>query len=295
MQPTLRCLALNAAALALIFLIPNPTSALGLCSPDATTACFAGGDIQVTVDWIDGSGTTNAATLVPVNGLTTTSIFRFDDTEASEVAIRVLDQCGFNNRYWVSASSLSDLEHTITVQNLSNGQVRTYANPAGTVPSPILDSDALDCGAPLLPPALPTVSAGGDSELFLVNNRFRAVLIWFDFVGDIGFGLPTPILNRSGYFGVLNSDPQVHLKLVEGDNGFYRLVVGSLTNIEWELMITDLCTLDSGTYDQPLGSLTTVTDDQAFSIECAALIFTDSFEGGTTGAWSAVVGESQAP
>lgn len=46
-----------------------------------------------------------------------------------------MDGRAFNNRFWVFAGALTDLEYTITVTDTTTGATRSYANPAGRVAS----------------------------------------------------------------------------------------------------------------------------------------------------------------
>jgi len=46
-----------------------------------------------------------------------------------------VDGRALNGRFWVFSGALSNVEYTITVTDTSTGQVRTYANPAGSLVS----------------------------------------------------------------------------------------------------------------------------------------------------------------
>ena len=49
-----------------------------------------------------------------------------------EVFVKVLDGRGVNGSYWIFYSGLTDLEYTVTVQELDTGRVQTYLKPAGS-------------------------------------------------------------------------------------------------------------------------------------------------------------------
>ena len=49
-----------------------------------------------------------------------------------EVFVKVLDGRGVNGSYWIFYSGLTDLEYTVTVQELDTGRVRSYLKPAGS-------------------------------------------------------------------------------------------------------------------------------------------------------------------
>ena len=52
-----------------------------------------------------------------------------------ELLVKVLDGRPLNAKFWVFIGSASGLEYTITVTDTSNGAVKTYFTPAGTLAS----------------------------------------------------------------------------------------------------------------------------------------------------------------
>lgn len=57
--------------------------------------------------------------------------------------VRVLDQCQTpSNRFWVFASSLTNVEVALTVTDTRTGQTKRYGNPLGTPFQPIQDTTA---------------------------------------------------------------------------------------------------------------------------------------------------------
>ncbi len=114
----------------------------GTCVPDSETLCLSGGRFQVTIDWATDQGTSGrgqAEALTPDTGT-----FTFFDPTNVEIVIKVLNACSFNNRFWVFAGGLTNVETSMTVTDTLTGIVNTYQNPQGEDFIPILSVDAFD-------------------------------------------------------------------------------------------------------------------------------------------------------
>jgi 6-phosphogluconolactonase (cycloisomerase 2 family) len=61
-----------------------------------------------------------------------------------EVLIKVLDGCAINDRVWVFAAGLTNVELTITLRG-RDGAERTYVNPLGQPFAPLQDTSAFPC------------------------------------------------------------------------------------------------------------------------------------------------------
>jgi hypothetical protein len=59
-----------------------------------------------------------------------------------EVTVKLLNGCGFNDRFWVFAAGMTNVDVTITVTDTQTGAVKTYKNPANTTFKTILDTTA---------------------------------------------------------------------------------------------------------------------------------------------------------
>ena len=66
----------------------------------------------------------------------------FFDPDNTELTVKVLDACGVNDRYWVFASGLTNVEVLITVTDTQAGRVRQYFNPRGRAFAPVQDISA---------------------------------------------------------------------------------------------------------------------------------------------------------
>ena len=60
--------------------------------------------------------------------------------------IKVIDGCGYNDRYWVFAGGLTNVETHLTVRDTlhSDGTSFTRTNPLNQAFAPILSIDAFD-------------------------------------------------------------------------------------------------------------------------------------------------------
>jgi hypothetical protein len=116
------------------------------CTPGATNLCLNNGRFEVTVQWTTKEGTSGTGQAQPLTA--DTGFFWFFASTNVEVVIKVLDGCGLNQRFWVFAGGLTDVEAVITVTDTQTGQVKTYKNPSGTAFLPIQDTDAFETCTP---------------------------------------------------------------------------------------------------------------------------------------------------
>jgi len=86
---------------------------------------------------VGNQGDANAAPFGDDSGL-----FWFFDDQNLELAVKVIDACSFNNRYWVYAAGLTNLEVTLTVEDTERQVPWSRINPLGTAFPAILDSQA---------------------------------------------------------------------------------------------------------------------------------------------------------
>jgi Leucine-rich repeat (LRR) protein len=111
-----------------------------VCVPGANTLCLSGGRFKVQAGWRTREGQTGAGRAVTLTG--DTGYFWFFNESNIEMVIKVLDACGVNQRFWVFAGGLTDVQIDITVTDTRTGDVKTYRNPQGTAFQPIQDTEA---------------------------------------------------------------------------------------------------------------------------------------------------------
>jgi hypothetical protein len=117
----------------------KPAATPPACVPGDTRLCLNGGRFQVEARWT-ANGSSDAAHAVPMT--TDTGYFWFFADTNVEMVIKVLNACGFNQRYWVYAGGLTSVKVHLTVTDTQTGAVKTYDNPQGTAFRPIQDSSA---------------------------------------------------------------------------------------------------------------------------------------------------------
>ena len=95
---------------------------------NATTLCLNNGRFSVRTVWTTGSGT-GSGQAVALTG--DTGYFWFFSPNNVEMVTKVVTGCPVNNRYWVFAGGLTNVNVVMTVTDTQTGTVRTYVNPQG--------------------------------------------------------------------------------------------------------------------------------------------------------------------
>jgi Spondin_N len=108
--------------------------------PPPQPLLLGGGRFRIEAEWQDFGGI--GAHAHPVQLTDDTGYFWFFEETNVEVVIKVLDGCGFNDRYWVFAGGLTNVALELTVEDTTTGQTNVYANPLGAPFQPIQDLDA---------------------------------------------------------------------------------------------------------------------------------------------------------
>ncbi len=114
----------------------TPAATASTCSPGPATLCLNGGRFKVEAHWrtADGSGAGTAESLGEDSGR-----FWFFSEDNTELVVKVLNACSFDDRYWVFASGLTNVEVQITVTDTQAGKARRYFNPQGKAFAPVQD------------------------------------------------------------------------------------------------------------------------------------------------------------
>jgi hypothetical protein len=119
----------------------GPKSA-GACAPAEHALCL-GGRFEVRASWRDASGNGAEATAVPLT--TDTGTFWFFDAANVELVVKVLEACVLNDRFWLFAGGLTDVEVVLTVTDTTTGAAREYHNPVGRPYQTVRDTSAFSC------------------------------------------------------------------------------------------------------------------------------------------------------
>ena len=110
------------------------------CAADAATLCLSGDRFRVTSTFATPQGQQGVGQAVRLT--VDTGYFTFFDPANVELVAKVLNACALNQKIWVFAGGLTNVQVTMTVTDTSNGAVKTYTNPLGTPFLPILDTGA---------------------------------------------------------------------------------------------------------------------------------------------------------
>jgi hypothetical protein len=109
------------------------------CAGDTTGLCLNAGRFRVTATWQSPTAS-GAGTAVPLTS--DTGYLWFFSSSNVELVVKVVDGRGFNNKFWVFAGGLTNVETTITVTDTQTGALKTYHNPPSTAFQPIQDTAA---------------------------------------------------------------------------------------------------------------------------------------------------------
>jgi len=112
------------------------------CADDATHLCLTGERFRVSAAWRDFEGVEGVGQAVPIGA--DSGLFWFFAPDNVELAIKVLDGCGVDDRYWVYAAGLTNVRVDLLVEDTETGATWSYTNPKGQPFPPILDTLALD-------------------------------------------------------------------------------------------------------------------------------------------------------
>ena len=253
------------------------------CEADAYTLCLAGGRFAVRAFWRNRAGAEDLAEKIPLTA--DTGGFYFFDSTNFELLVKVLDACAINQRFWVFAAGLTDVEVDVLVTDTFTGQVQTYHNEQGRPFAPVQDIDSFDgCNASaplgwtapaleeaaastLEPVAGPCVAAPG--ILCLGGGRFRVSASWTDFVGQNGPAVAFPQSANSGLFYFFGQNNlELAIKVLDGCalNGRYWVYVAGLTDVGVSILVEDLIGGGSWTRSSPLGTpFEPILDSAAFA------------------------------
>ncbi|MEA2599637.1 MAG: hypothetical protein QOF89_629 [Acidobacteriota bacterium] len=115
-------------------------AASGACVPGLTTLCLEGGRFKVEGTFQTPDGQLGSAKTVKLTE-ETGYLWFFSDTNV-EAVVKILNACTFNQRFWVFAGGLTNVQTTLTVTDTATGLAKTYQNPQSTAFQPIQDTSA---------------------------------------------------------------------------------------------------------------------------------------------------------
>ncbi len=225
------------------------------CVADANTLCLWNGRFEVRMT---SNGTAGKAT--PYNN--GTGYFWLFSSANLEVAVRVLDGSSTNGQLWFSHASLTQEPYTLTVRDTVTGVTEPYTKPAlslcgGTdfglgspaaVPAEGSASGAVGFeAAPALASRVACVPSA--TNLCLQGDRF-AVQVRRGSVYQAG----VEHTSETGSFSFFAANqPEVVVKVLDGNwlNDHYWVFFGSMTDVGYEVLVTDTVTGTTRSYPSP--------------------------------------------
>ena len=214
--------------------------------------------------------------------------FWFFRPDNVELAVKVLDARTVNGRFWAFLGSLSNVGYSVQVTDVLTGNGLQWINPEGTFSSRAdartlaapVPAGAVAAGRPAPAPG-PVAAAGRPlapapaatcppSAVCVLGDRFEVAARWRNAAGDWKAAevVPlTPDTARLWFFRPGN--PELVVKVLDGRavNGHFWVFYASLTDVEFELTVSDLESGDQVTYPNPPGHLASRGDAAAFDGE----------------------------
>jgi Matrixin/Fibronectin type III domain len=281
--------------------LSTPSNAVKVTTPAAapapdcdsgTALCLASNRFRVEVDWRNqhSGNVRGKGTLTRISDQAG-AVWFFQPSEV-DLIVKVLDGRSSNNRFWVFAGSLTDVEFWIKVTDTQTGAVRVYHNRPGdtrgmadtsalaasaaaaTAVTPLVEIRTLTPTAPVpdvqVPAAVsPSTCASGLNTLCLAG-RFLFEVNWRNqHSGATGVGgtVSAGGTDNTGSFWFFDAaNVELVLKVVDGRplTGKFWVFYGSLSDVEYWVKVTDTQTGNIKIYHSKPGSLSGLTDTAAF-------------------------------
>lgn len=109
-----------------------PPTAAAPCAGDAQSLCLLSGRFRVGVTFRNpNDGTTGTGHAVP--GSDQTGTFWFFSPSNTELVVKLLDGRSLNGKFWSFYGALSNVDYTVTVDDLATGARKTYRNRQGNL------------------------------------------------------------------------------------------------------------------------------------------------------------------
>jgi YVTN family beta-propeller protein len=262
------------------------------CQEDGETLCLRAGALRARATFVDPrDGATHRAHAVRLSD--GGGGFSFFDSAALDLALKAIDGRPLTTTFWVFAGSLTSVDWKLTVEAPASGRSRTFRAARPSCGDVDMASLPVAAAAPAAGgggggghgavaatlPSTPTSSPAGTTigcapsptALCLLGDRFRVEARWTNPRGGTsGTARALPLLADSGLFSFFDRDnPEVAVKLLDGRgvNGGFWFFDGRLTDLGYELVVTDTATGQHRVYPRPAGQRCGGVDLAAFIAE----------------------------
>lgn len=238
----------------------------GLCSPDTATMCLLRRRFRVQVAWHNqfnntfGFGRAIART-------DSAGFFSFGDPSNIELLVKLLDFG--DGTFKVFYGELTNLQFSVAISDMNDplNFTKTYSNSPGDCGG--IDQDFLngEGGANATSAQAGTKGAckPDKNTICLLNRRFAMTMTWHNqFNNTSGTGGAVPVSDLTGAFYFTDqSDLELVAKVIDfGDR--IAVFYGSLSNLEYDLTVTDTSAGVQKTYHNPPGQFCGGLDNTAF-------------------------------
>jgi hypothetical protein len=260
------------------------------CAAAADALCLLGRRFQVKAQWRDaGTGAHGSGRTILDSDQT--GMFWFFDPSNVELIVKVLDGRPLNDFFWTFYGGLSDVEYWVTVTDTRTGHAQTYFNPSGNLcggadvtslpagdragAAAASDAARRPAGRALQTPVTAqtpqaSVGCGGGppGALCLLGARFRVEVSWTNPQnGASGSGAAVPLTDQTGLFWFFDAaDVELVVKILDGRplNGKFWFFYGALSNVQYDVRVTDTTDGATNTYHNAAGNLCGMGDTSAF-------------------------------
>jgi hypothetical protein len=114
----------------------------GTCASSGTAMCLNGGRFRVEATFRANGGITTAAKTVKLTD--DSGYLWFFNADNVELIVKVLNGCGVNNRFWVFAGGLTNVQVDLFVTDTLRDVQKHYVNPLNTPFPPLQDTNAFN-------------------------------------------------------------------------------------------------------------------------------------------------------
>ncbi len=118
----------------------------GPCDETRSALCLKEGRFEATVEWrrSDAEANRQAKRVAPPSETSGSGLFSFSAGDDVQLLLNVVDGCADNDRYGIHLAAVSDAEITVRVRDTQTGRTWVHFSPAGSLPAPVRDLEALD-------------------------------------------------------------------------------------------------------------------------------------------------------
>ena len=245
------------------------------CVGSATKLCLHRGRFEVRAfSQLPGQGR-SPAFAIPIAD--DAGQFSFFSTSNPELVVKIVDGSVFNGKVWLFVGPTSNVLYAVEVLDRQTGAAKIYINPGGTLAS-VADTSGFPADVGVGDPPIasldlaqafegPSPCGGVPETACLYLNRFRIDIHWRTNDGREGDARTLPLSSFGSAFWFFGSNsPEYLVKVLDGRliNGHFWVFIGSLTNVESRVTITDSKTGAARTYFNPAGAMMSLVDSEAF-------------------------------